>query len=48
MRGLEGEAVETLHFAGEHCSFDAQGYMEGGCETGMRVAEQLLGQRSRR
>jgi monoamine oxidase len=42
VRGLEGEPVGTLHFAGEHCSLDAQGYMEGGCETGERAATALL------
>ncbi len=42
VRGLEGESVDTLHFAGEHCSLDAQGYMEGGCETGEKAAEQVV------
>lgn len=42
VRGLEGESVDTLHFAGEHCSLDAQGYMEGGCETGEKAAEKIL------
>jgi monoamine oxidase len=41
VRGLEGESVDTLHFAGEHCSLDAQGYMEGGCETGEKAAERI-------
>jgi monoamine oxidase len=40
--GAEGERVGNLHFAGEHCSADFQGYMEGGCETGTRVAEEIL------
>jgi len=40
-RGLEGEAVDGLHFAGEHCSLDAQGFMEGGCETGERAAKEI-------
>ncbi|HKU45113.1 MAG TPA: NAD(P)/FAD-dependent oxidoreductase [Polyangiales bacterium] len=31
-----------LHFAGEHCSADAQGFMEGACESGQRVASRLL------
>ena len=30
--GAEGERVGNLHFAGEHCSLRAQGFMEGGCE----------------
>ncbi len=41
IRGLEGESLDTLHFAGEHCSLDAQGYMEGGCETGEQAAERV-------
>ena len=32
----------TLHFAGEHCSLEAQGFMEGGCETGEAAAQALL------
>jgi monoamine oxidase len=41
-RGAEREAVGNLHFAGEHCSLDAQGFMEGGCETGERAAGEVL------
>ncbi len=37
-RGIEGEPVGRLYFAGEHCSLSAQGFMEGGCETGERAA----------
>ncbi len=40
--GAEGERVRGLFFAGEHCSLDAQGFMEGGCETGERVALEIL------
>ena len=40
--GAEGERVGNLHFAGEHCSADFQGYMEGGAETGARVADEIL------
>lgn len=40
--GVEGEAVGNLHFAGEHCSAEAQGFMEGGCETGERAAHEIL------
>lgn len=36
--GVEGRAVNRLYFAGEHCSVTAQGYMEGGCETGEAAA----------
>ena len=39
--GAEGEAVDGLHFAGEHCSRYAQGFMEGGCETGEDAAKQI-------
>jgi monoamine oxidase len=40
--GAEGERVGNLHFAGEHCSADFQGYMQGGCETGERAATEIL------
>lgn len=41
--GAEGERVGNLHFAGEHTSSDFQGFMEGGCESGERVAGEILG-----
>jgi monoamine oxidase len=37
--GAEGEPVDGLFFAGEHCSRYAQGFMEGGCETGEAAAK---------
>ena len=40
--GTEGQRVGPLHFAGEHCSVEAQGFMEGGCETGERAAAEIL------
>jgi monoamine oxidase len=40
--GAEGESVGNLHFAGEHCSDEWQGFMEGGCETGEAAAERIL------
>jgi monoamine oxidase len=40
--GAEGERVGNLHFAGEHCSQTAAGFMEGACETGEGVAEAIL------
>lgn len=40
--GAEGERVGNLHFAGEHCSQVAAGFMEGACETGEGVAEAIL------
>lgn len=44
LRGHEGtsECGGTLHFAGEHCSLEAQGFMEGGCETGEAAACAVL------
>ncbi len=40
--GLEMEAVGDFYFAGEHCSVDFQGFMNGAAETGRSVAEKLL------
>ena len=40
--GAEREAVGTCHFAGEHTSVDAQGYLEGAVESGVRVAREVL------
>lgn len=40
--GHEMEPVGNLYFAGEHCSADFQGYMNGGAETGRRAAEAIL------
>ena len=34
----EGRAVGNLFFAGEHCSYDYQGFMNGGAETGKAAA----------
>jgi monoamine oxidase len=31
-----------LHFAGEHCSINFQGFMEGGAEEGARAANEIL------
>jgi monoamine oxidase len=42
IRGAEGESVGQLYFAGEHCSLAAQGFMEGGCETGEAAAKEIL------
>lgn len=39
--GLEMEPVGRFYFAGEHCSSDFQGFMNGAAETGRRVAEQI-------
>jgi monoamine oxidase len=40
--GAEGERAGNLWFAGEHCSLEAQGFMEGGCETGHGAACEIL------
>jgi monoamine oxidase len=40
--GYEKESVNNLFFAGEHCSEDFQGYMNGGAETGRIAAEAIL------
>jgi monoamine oxidase len=40
--GAEGERVGNLFFIGEHCSIDAQGYMEGGCATGIAAAKEIF------
>jgi len=46
--GAEGEAVGGLYFAGEHCSRVAQGFMEGGCETGERAAREIAEARGKK
>ena len=43
--GVMGESVGGLHFAGEHCSVEAQGFMEGGCESGELAAQAVLAPR---
>jgi monoamine oxidase len=40
--GVEGEPVNNILFAGEHCSKTSQGYMNGGAETGRMAAEELI------
>jgi monoamine oxidase len=43
--GFEGvafEPVRRLYFAGEHCSTDFWGFMNGGAETGRKAAEKVL------
>lgn len=41
--GYEGARQGNIHFAGEHCSIDYQGYMEGGADEGQRAATEILG-----
>jgi monoamine oxidase len=40
--GWEGLREGPIHFAGEHCSQDFQGYMEGGASTGLAAANEIL------
>lgn len=40
--GAEAAPVGRLYFAGEHCSREAQGFMEGGCATGEEAAAAIL------
>lgn len=42
LRGAVGERVGNLHFAGEHCALDNQGFMEGGVESGEWAAQAIL------
>jgi len=39
--GYEKVAQGPIHFAGEHCSQDFQGYMEGGATEGIRAAKEI-------
>jgi len=40
--GAEGVPVGNLFFAGEHCSYDFQGYMNGAAQTGADVAKAVM------
>ncbi|HEY1421530.1 MAG TPA: FAD-dependent oxidoreductase [Candidatus Dormibacteraeota bacterium] len=40
--GYEGVRQANCHFAGEHCSTNFQGFMEGGAEEGDRAAKEIL------
>lgn len=40
--GREIEPIGNMFFAGDHCSSDFQGYMNGAAETGRLAAEQIL------
>ncbi len=44
LRGAMGEPVGGLHFAGEHCALETQGFMEGGCESGEIAARAVMQQ----
>jgi monoamine oxidase len=41
--GYEGMRQGNIHFAGEHCSINFQGFMEGGAQEGQRAANEILG-----
>jgi len=41
--GYEKKRQGNIHFAGEHCSQDFQGFMEGGASEGVRAANEILG-----
>ncbi len=40
--GYEKARQGNVHFAGEHCSQDFQGFMEGGASEGVRAAAEVL------
>jgi monoamine oxidase len=40
--GHEARAQGRIHFAGEHTSVAYQGFMEGGAESGVRAADEVL------
>ena len=41
LRGYERIRQRNIHFAGEHCSVQFQGYMEGGAAEGIRAANEV-------
>src|SRR5208283_709073 len=40
--GYEGVAQGLIHFAGEHCSLNFQGFMEGAAEEGQRAGLEVV------
>jgi len=40
--GYEGVRQGPVHFAGEHCSVEFQGFMEGGAREGERAAREIV------
>ncbi len=40
--GYEKARQGNIHFAGEHCSINFQGFMEGGAAEGIRAADEIL------
>ncbi|MGR8011374.1 flavin monoamine oxidase family protein [Streptomyces hypolithicus] len=41
--GYEGTPQGNIHIGGEHCSYDFQGFMEGGATEGERAAREVIG-----
>lgn len=41
--GYERAPQGPIHFAGEHCSVEWQGFMEGGVREGIHAAQEILG-----
>ncbi|WP_327357135.1 flavin monoamine oxidase family protein [Streptomyces sp. NBC_01304] len=41
--GYEGTPQGNVHIGGEHCSYDFQGFMEGGATEGERAAREVIG-----
>ncbi|MFI5804277.1 flavin monoamine oxidase family protein [Streptomyces sp. NPDC051561] len=41
--GYEGTPQGNIHLAGEHTSYDFQGFMEGGASEGARAAQEVIG-----
>jgi monoamine oxidase len=39
---VERTAARPFHFAGEHCSQDFQGYIQGGADEGIRAANEII------
>lgn len=42
INGLEATPVGNIYFAGEHCSDEFQGYMNGAAETGKKAAIEIM------
>ncbi|GAC1307519.1 MAG: hypothetical protein NVSMB27_45500 [Ktedonobacteraceae bacterium] len=40
--GYEKVRQGNIHFGGEHCSYNFQGYMEGGAQEGRRAANEII------
>ncbi|HCI80114.1 MAG TPA: FAD-dependent oxidoreductase, partial [Ktedonobacter sp.] len=40
--GYERVRQGPIHFAGEHCSIEFQGFMEGGAREGLRAAQEIV------